>query len=80
MKKLLLIAAVAAFSSSAMAADLHATCQEYFKQIESLQNLPEPVKAQLEASKQQIATLPATAQEQACKQGLESLKMMVPAK
>lgn len=78
MKKLYLVA-LATFAGSTMAADLHPTCQEYFKQIETVQ-LPAEVKAQLEASKQQFATLPAAAQEQACKQALDTLKQMVPAK
>lgn len=37
MKKLLLVA-LTAFAGSAMAADLHPTCQEYFKQIEAVSN------------------------------------------
>lgn len=80
MKKLYLVA-LATFAGSAMAADLHPTCQEYFKQIEAVSGqLPAEVKTQLEASKQQLAAMPAAAQEQACKQASDMLKQMVPAK
>lgn len=78
MKKSLFIA-FAAFAGSAMAADLPPICQEYFKQIEAAQ-LPAEVKSQLEVSKQHLSTMPLAAQEQACKQGVEMLKQMVPAK
>lgn len=80
MKKLLLVT-LTAFAGSVMAADLHPTCQEYFKQIEAVSGqLPAEVKSQVEASKQQIASIPAAAQEQSCKQGLDMLKQMAPAK
>jgi len=79
MKKLLLATALVTFSSVSMA-ELHKTCEDYFKQIETVKELPAEVKAQLEQSKKAIEQMPAAAQEQACKQGLDALKMMVPAK
>lgn len=80
MKKLLTVAFVA-FSGSAMAADLHPTCEEYFKYFETVSGeLPAEVKKEFEESKKQFAALPKTDQEMICKQSLDILKEQFPSK
>lgn len=68
-------ALMAAFSVNA--ADLHPTCEAYFKQVdEYVKNAPAQVKQQMEQSKAQFNVIPKEAQEQACKQAIEQLKQL----
>ncbi|WP_044470328.1 DUF5339 domain-containing protein [Mannheimia massilioguelmaensis] len=81
MQKTILAVLFAAVASFASAADLSATCKQYFSDIdEYVKAVPAEqssmMKQQLDASKQQISAMPADTQEQACKQGIESLKQM----
>nr|BFD41058.1 hypothetical protein FFPRI1PSEUD_25570 [Pseudomonas sp. FFPRI_1] len=78
-KTLVSIVSVTALSLSSltMAADLGPACNEYFKQIDELVAASpqgEAMKAQYEAAKTQMMSMPSTAQEQACKQASEMMK------
>ncbi|OCG07882.1 hypothetical protein A9G13_06625 [Gilliamella sp. wkB178] len=85
MKKLAFIVALMSMSSVAMA-DLSATCKTYFDKIDTLvKSIPDDaatkqqtdlIKQNLEAGKQQVAALPESQQDNACKQGEEVLKQM----
>ncbi|WP_133543549.1 DUF5339 family protein [Mesocricetibacter intestinalis] len=80
MQKYLLSSILCLAAFSATAADLHPSCQEYFKAAEAYAAKVPEVKAQFDAAKSQYATLPQQAQETACKQALDALKQMPPAK
>ena len=79
MKKVLTALMVSGMVASASAADLSATCKEYFAEIDTfVAAVPaaqqEMMKQQYEASKKQITALPTAQQDMMCKQGLEQLK------
>ncbi|MWP49998.1 MULTISPECIES: DUF5339 domain-containing protein [unclassified Gilliamella] len=86
MKKLLLSVALLGFSTISMAADLSESCKTYFDKVDSLvKAIPEDsltkqqsdmMKQNLETGKQQVSSMPADAQEEACKQGIELLKQV----
>ncbi|OCG45026.1 TonB-dependent receptor [Gilliamella sp. Choc5-1] len=86
MKKLLLSVALLGFSTISMAADLSESCKTYFDKVDSLvKAIPEDsltkqqsdmMKQNLETGKQQVSSMPADAQEAACKQGIELLKQV----
>ncbi|MDF7679650.1 DUF5339 domain-containing protein [Enterobacteriaceae bacterium ESL0689] len=81
MKKLLFLS-LAAMSFSSFASP---SCDQYFKSmegyLEQIKSSPETsaqydaVKGQYDQAKKQLASLPEAQQEEACKQGLNVLKM-----
>ncbi|WP_373820321.1 TonB-dependent receptor [Glaesserella sp.] len=76
MKKLLLAVSVSSlFATSAMAADLHKNCTDYFAYLESSSDLTADAKKQLiDTVKPQFSALPADTQAEACKQALNDAK------
>ncbi|MEY1090345.1 DUF5339 domain-containing protein [Morganella morganii] len=83
MKKLILAAGLLSLSSAAFSAQLSATCEDYFKQVDGYMELLakndamkgqiETMKQQYDDSKKQFMELPADAQDAACKQGIDAL-------
>lgn len=83
MKKILL-AVTMLFSLNAFADDLHPKCAKYFAEIDAYADAvakksgtasqAATIKAQYDASKKSIKSLPAATQDQMCTQGLDTLK------
>lgn len=77
MKKTILVLSLCTAAFSVSAAEISPVCQEYFKAIDAyVEKAPDAVKQQMQASKDQIAAVPASTQEMMCKQSLEQLKQM----
>lgn len=87
MKKILLGFAIMALANSATAAEFAPECQSYFKEADVLLDVsleaakaqgvdPDAVKAQYEAAKNQLATLPDEQQTATCKQALNALEQV----
>jgi len=83
MKKVLL-AATMLFSLNAVADELQPKCVKYFAEIDAYADAvakksgtasqADTIKAQYDASKKSIKTLPAATQDQMCTQGSDALK------
>lgn len=72
MKKVLLATLFSVFASSAMAADLHLTCEDFLKELSA--DMPAEAKAQIDASRTQYAALSKDQQAAVCKESLDALK------
>lgn len=82
-KSLLAVIALGVMGSSAMAADLAPSCEEYFKMVDKMIEMSKdnPHVAAMTTSyqdqKKQFAQLPKDAQEAACKPALEQMKQVM---
>jgi hypothetical protein len=75
---------IASFAALQASADLHSSCQTYFKEIDAYADavakqsgsaeMAQTIKSQYEASKQAIEQMPKDSQEQMCTQASEALK------
>lgn len=91
MKKLVLAVALLSATSTAFAADLTESCENYFKavdgyleqvaSVDAMKGQLDLIKSQYDDSKKQISALPADQQDATCKGSLEVLeqaKAMMP--
>lgn len=84
MKKLIIVLFLLPFSFNSFAAEMSPSCQQYFKAIddylemvgknEAMKTQLAAMKGQYDQSKQQMTSLPAESQEQACKPALTSIE------
>lgn len=84
MKKLIIALFLFPFAFTSFAAEMSPSCQQYFKAIddylemagknEAMKAQLDTMKGQYEQGKQQMASLPAASQEQACKPALASIE------
>lgn len=84
MKKAILTLFLFSLAFSSFAAEMNPSCQKYFKAIDDYLEMAgknvamkaqlDAMKGQYEQSKQQISSLPAESQEQACKPALASIE------
>jgi gas vesicle protein len=75
---------IASLGAMQAAADLHPSCEAYFKEIDSYADavakqtnsaeMAQTIKSQYEASKQAVQQMPKDSQEQMCTQAIEMLK------